>query len=114
MTIDEYHEEVMRTATGMACGDNKNEMLKMAAMGLCGESGEVIDLLKKHLFQGHPLDRGALLLELGDVMWYLDLAAYALGYTMYSVMQANADKLRKRYPDGFEVERSVHREAGDV
>ena len=83
-------------------------------MGLNGEAGEAMDILKKVLFQGHTLDREHMAKELGDVAWYLALAADAIGYDLESVMQMNIDKLRARYPDGFEKDRSVHRKVGDV
>ena len=83
-------------------------------MGLNGEAGEAIDILKKHLYQGHELDREHLAKELGDMAWYLAVSADALGYTLEQVLQMNIDKLRDRYPDGFETERSVKREDGDV
>lgn len=83
-------------------------------MGLNGEAGEAIDILKKHLFQGHDLDREHLAKELGDVAWYLAVSADALGYSLEKVMQMNLDKLRARYPDGFETERSANRKDEDV
>lgn len=72
-------------------------------MGLCGESGEAIDLVKKHLFQGHGLDRDALKKELGDIAWYLAEAATAPDMPLDEVLQANLDKLKKRYPAGFDA-----------
>ncbi len=83
-------------------------------MGLNGEAGEAIDILKKHLFQGHDLDREHLAKELGDVAWYLAVSADALGYSLEKVMQMNLDKLCARYPDGFETERSANRKDEDV
>lgn len=114
MTANEYQLESMRTAYGMKCDNDRGMLLLMGVMGLCGESGEAIDLVKKGLFQGHEMDKKHLALELGDVAWYLAVAAFALGYTLEDVMRMNVDKLRKRYPDGFEAERSVHREEGEV
>ncbi len=81
-------------------------------MGLCGESGEVIDILKKHLSQGHELNKEKMAEELGDVAWYLAETAYALGYDLEDILQRNIDKLQKRYPDGFTVEDSIHRKDG--
>ena len=83
-------------------------------MGMNGEAGEASDILKKVLFQGHKLDREHMAKELGDVCWYIALAADAIGYTLEEVMQMNIDKLYARYPNGFETERSVNREDGDV
>ncbi len=114
ITPNEYQRETLRTASGMNGGDDKNMLLLMGVMGMCGESGEAIDLVKKALFQGHELDERHLALELGDVAYYVAVAAHAIGYTFEEVLQMNMEKLRKRYPNGFEVKRSVHREKGDV
>ena len=70
-------------------------------MGLCGESGEAIEIVKKHMFHGRELDRDALIKELGDVAWYIARAADALEVPMEEIFQRNIEKLRKRYPDGF-------------
>ena len=87
----------------------KRDVLLNGVMGLCGESGECIDLVKKHLFQGHELDRERLAKELGDVAWYLAEAAYALDLKLEDVLRGNLNKLKKRYPQGFDAERSIHR-----
>ena len=112
MTINEYQIEAMRTASGM--NYESNGMLMNAALGLCGESGEVADIVKKAAFQGHGLDVEHIAKELGDVAWYLAVGARAIGYDLETVMQMNVDKLRARYPDGFDADRSQHRKAGDV
>ena len=83
-------------------------------MGLSGEAGEACDIVKKVLFQGHQLDREHVALELGDICWYLALASDAIGYDLEEIMQMNIDKLYARYPDGFEVEKSVHRKENDI
>ena len=108
MTINEYQQEAMRTASGTN-NDNDISQLLNGVMGLNGESGECIDILKKALFQGHGLDAEHLAEELGDVAWYLAVSAQALGYTLEDIMQMNVDKLRKRYPAGFSADRSVNR-----
>ena len=87
----------------------KKEMLINAVMGLCGESGETIDHVKKHLFQGHELDREVLKKELGDIAWYLAEAATALDLELEEILMGNIEKLRKRYPEGFDSQRSIHR-----
>nr|DAX19811.1 MAG TPA: NTP-PPase-like protein [Caudoviricetes sp.] len=71
-------------------------------------------MIKKHLYQGHSIDREHLVKELGDIAWYLAVSAKALGYDLESVLQMNVDKLKKRYPEGFSVERSLHRKEDDV
>lgn len=113
MTINEYQQEALRTAAGMNHSNN-DEILLNGVMDLCGESGGCVDIVKKYRFQGHELDNAHLAKELGDVAWYLAVAAYAIGYDLETVLQLNVDKLRKRYPNGFESERSLHRKEGDV
>lgn len=123
MTINEYQKEALRTAPtwqksalwgGWGDPHQWRMQLENGLMGLNGEAGEAIDILKKHLFQGHPLDREHLAKELGDVAWYLAVSADALGYTLEEVLEMNVKKLRARYPEGFKVERSVSRKTGDV
>lgn len=107
MTINEYQKLAMKTLNPEL---GKKDVLINGVMGLCGESGEVIDIVKKHLAQGHELDREKLIKELGDVAWYLAETAYALDVDLETVLEGNIDKLRKRYPEGFASERSVNRE----
>ena len=107
MTINEYQSLAMRTLNSEL---SKKDILINGVMGLCGESGEAIDIVKKHLAQGHELDREKLIKELGDVAWYLAETAYALDVPLEEVLQRNIDKLRARYPQGFEASRSIDRE----
>ena len=108
MTINEYQKLAMNTLNPAL---SRQEVLMDSALGLCGESGEVADLLKKHLMQGHPFDREKFARELGDVAWYLAEAATALDMDLEAILQMNIEKLKKRYPEGFNVEKSIHREA---
>lgn len=105
MTINEYQKAALRTA-----GNNKDTYLDNACLGLAGEVGEVCDMVKKHRFQGHDLDENHLIEELGDVAWYLALACSSIDISLEEVLKTNVDKLMKRYPEGFSVERSVHRD----
>lgn len=107
MNINEYQELAMRTLNQDL---NKKDVLINGVMGLCGEAGEAIDVVKKHLAQGHELDREQLIKELGDVAWYLAETATALDVSLEDVLQKNIEKLEKRYPDGFEKGRSVNRQ----
>ena len=106
MTINEYQQLAMRTLNPEL---NKKDILINGVMGLCGESGEAIDIVKKWLAQGHNLDKGNLAKELGDIAWYLAETAYALDIPLESILQGNIDKLRKRFPEGFDTQRSVER-----
>ncbi len=105
MTPNEYQKLALRTANEQT----SDGMILNGALGLAGESGEVADHLKKHLFQGHDLDKRHLAKELGDVCCYIAVCAKGLGFTMEQVMQMNVDKLKKRYPNGFEADRSINR-----
>ena len=108
ITANDYQRAAMRTA-----GDDKESYLLNGVMGLCGESGEVIDLVKKHLHQGHELDKEALILECGDCAWYLALIMSAIDCKMGDMLTKNIRKLEERYPDGFSKDRSIHREEND-
>ena len=106
MTINEYQRLAMTTLNPEL---NQKDVLINGVMGLCGESGEAIDIVKKWLAQGHELDREKLAKELGDICWYLAETATALDLSLEEIMAANIEKLKKRYPDGFEAARSIHR-----
>lgn len=90
------------------------EHIVNGALGLAGESGEVADIVKKAMFQGHAIDKEHIAKELGDVLWYVAETATAIGYDLETIMQMNIDKLMKRYPEGFSSQRSMNREEGDV
>lgn len=107
MDMNEYQVLAQRTCN---ITDTVGDKIENGCMGLNGEAGECIDLLKKARFQGHELDREKLIEELGDVLWYCAELAAGLGVGLEEVAQRNVDKLRRRYPDGFDPERSVHRD----
>ena len=106
MTVDEYQQLAMVTLNPAL---SQKDVLINGVMGLCGESGEAIDIVKKHLAQGHPLDKEKLVKELGDIAWYLAETAYALEVPLSRVLEGNIEKLRKRYPEGFDSFKSMHR-----
>ena len=106
LTINQYQQGALRTMKPI---DNKMDQLLNGVMGLNGEAGECIDLMKKFKFQGHELDKDKLAKELGDVAWYLAISADALGMKLEDILQMNLDKLYARYPEGFDAERSIHR-----
>lgn len=111
MNVNEYQELAMTTLNPDL---NKKDVLINSVMGLCGESGEAIDIVKKWLAQGHELDKERLTKDLGDIAWYLAEAATALDLPLEQILQANIDKLKKRYPDGFDAKRSLVRLKGDL
>lgn len=89
----------------------KDELLLLnGVLGLSGEAGEVSDIIKKATFQGHDMDKAHIAEELGDVAWYLAVAAHAIGYDMGEIFRINVEKLKNRYPDGFDKSRSIHRD----
>jgi len=107
MTGNEYQKLAMTTLNPAL---SKEDVLINGVMGLCGESGEAIDIVKKHLHQGHELDKEKLIKELGDIAWYMAETAYALDVDLDEVLEKNIAKLKNRYPEGFDTERSLNRE----
>ena len=93
------------------------ERLLTAAVGISAEGGEFMEIVKKMIFQGKPYDKSNkehLIIELGDVMWYVAQACMALGVSMDEVVETNVKKLAKRYPEGtFDEFFSENRKAGD-
>jgi len=116
MTPNEYQRNAMRTASGISTSCPENLLLQ-GVMGMSGEAGEALDIVKKIMFQGHELNEATkehLIRELGDVLWYVATTAEALDTDLETVMQTNIDKRRARYPKKFDAERSQHREEGDT
>lgn len=105
MNMNEYQALAMRTSSAQTSSDK----IENGVLGLNGEAGEVADLLKKYLYQGHELDRDKMIDEAGDVLWYLAELAAGLGVSLSEIAERNVEKLRRRYPEGFDPERSVHR-----
>ncbi len=106
MKINEYQDLAMQTLNKDL---DKKDVLINGVMGLCGESGEVIDIVKKHLAQGHELNKEKIIEELGDVAWYIAEVAFALDVRFEDVLINNIEKLKKRYPEGFDVLKSLER-----
>lgn len=105
MNLDEYQLGVLRTAnSGLTVKDARLN----AALGL-GEAGEVQNIVKKEIFHGHPEDRDAIKKELGDTLYYVAWQAFTYGFPLEEIAQSNLDKLSKRYPEGFDSERSINR-----
>lgn len=111
MTGSEYQELAMRTCN--IPYDNKKDRLHHAVFELTSEAGEVAGILQK-TYQGHEFDTRHLMLELGDCLWGIAEACTALDVNLDMVMQMNIDKLKARYPEGFDVEHSLHRKEGDI
>lgn len=91
----------------------ETEMENHGVFGLCSEAGEVAGIFQKY-YQGHNIDEEHLKKEMGDVLWFLAEIATACGFSLAEVATMNYDKLSARYPNGFEVEKSLHRKKGDI
>ena len=99
--LDDYQRAAVRTMNRSLSGD---QQLLDAAAGLAEEAGEVLGHVRKHVMQGRALNRDAVVLELGDALWCLAIAAGALGVPLSEVARVNEAKLRVRHPDGFQAE----------
>lgn len=106
--LDRYQE---------AAGRTRNNLLVPAlelsnyGLGLGGEAGEVQEIIKKHIGHGHPINQEDLTKELGDVLWYLANIAAMHDIKLSTVAARNIEKLKARYPEGFDQQRSINREA---
>jgi len=106
LTLTEYQRLAGRTINGSLSVDQR---LLDASAGLAEEAGEVLGLVRKHLFMHHDLDTARLRTELGDALWCLTAAAGALGLSLEDVAAANLAKLRRRYPGGYSDDASANR-----
>ena len=111
ITTAEYQKAAYRTVNTVL---DYQELLMEGLMALNAEAGECIDILKKALFQGHELDSDKLASELGDVAWYLAISAGAIEYSLEEILNINIEKLKARYPEGFDSNRSRNREDYDI
>lgn len=109
MRLNEYQQLARRTSSTDGPEKASYDKLINGVMGLCGEAGECIDVVKKMMFQQHELNADKLIEELGDVLWYCAELASGLGVSLEDVAQINVEKLKGRYPDGFDAERSRNR-----
>lgn len=111
MNFNQYQKETLRTAGGMNKEGlkNANNYILNGVLGMNEEAGEAIGIVKKHIYQGHELDKKHLAEEIGDCLWYIAVAASGIGYTLEDIAKMNVEKLHKRYPDGFDTERSINR-----
>lgn len=115
MALNEYQRLAQRTSNEEHDEFSTIYLKKIdnGILGLCGESGECADAWKKTRHQGHKLNRDELIKEAGDVLWYVAELAAGLGVTLEEIATRNIAKLRERYPDGFDAERSIHREGAE-
>ena len=114
MDADEYQRLAGRTSIekpGFELGD-KETMISWNALGLAGEAGEVADLIKKGIYHQQGLDHVKLKKELGDVLWYVAALSRDLGFSMSEIMEGNIAKLKARFPEGYDPERTTYRGEG--
>ena len=111
MTLKEYQELAARTLIDAKEEplDDAETMVAWNALGLAGEAGEVAEIIKKGVFHNHGVDRAKLGKELGDVLWYVAALATEFGLSLSGIAQANIDKLKERYPDGYSDRASINR-----
>ena len=115
MKVNDYQQKaLLYKAMNNFKIDGRTVILLEGVMGVVGEAGECAELVKKRLFQGHDLNREHLARELGDVAWYLALAADGLGYSLDDILQMNLDKIAGRYPEGYDNDRSLYRKPEDI
>lgn len=111
MRGNDYQTLAMRTCS--IPFDRRDDMLRHAVFGLSSEAGEVSGILQKE-YQGHVFDKEHMIKELGDCLWMIAEASTAIGVSLEEVMEANINKLKARYPEGFDSEHSLHRASGDI
>lgn len=110
MTINEYQQLASRTINDELKMD---EVRKHALHGMVSEIGELHGIYQK-VYQNHSLDQEHLKKELGDLLWFIAEYCTSMCWSMNEIAAMNIDKLKARYPEGFDAERSLHREKGDI
>lgn len=110
MTGNDYQRLAARTINQKL---TKAEKIDHALHGLSSEVGEIHSLYQK-IYQGHTLCTVHVQKELGDLLWFAAELCTAYGWTLEEVMIMNIDKLKERFPEGFDPEKSLHRKEGDV
>lgn len=106
MNLKEYQDKSKRTLNKDLTPE---QTLSNMVLGLIGETGEVADIIKKHLYQGHKLDIDHIKEELSDIMFYMVNLCNALDLDLETLLEQNYAKLLKRYPQGFNIDKSVNR-----
>jgi NTP pyrophosphatase (non-canonical NTP hydrolase) len=112
MNADKYQKLAARTLIKKFNRDITDEevMILWNVIGVSGEAGELTDMIKKGIFHGHGLDKEKIIKEAGDVLWYISALLKVLGVSLSEAMETNIEKLKARYPDGFDYERTKFRE----
>lgn len=110
MKANEYQKLAARTI-------NKDlfpqDLQSHALHGMVGEIGEIHSIYQK-VYQGHPANDEHVKKEIGDLLWFIAEYCTAQEWNLEDIMQMNIDKLKARFPEGFEAEKSLHRKEGDI
>ena len=104
--LDVFQEEALRS---MRSDLPYEAICSNMCMGLAGETGETVDIFKKHIYQGKDLDINDVIEEIGDILWYIANLCNVNKITMKECMESNVEKLRKRYPNGFSIKDALER-----
>ena len=110
MEVIQYQDLAARTINPALTHE---QMKDHALKGMVGEIGEINSIYQK-VYQGHEFDEEHVKKELGDLMWFIAEYCTAWGWSLDDICQMNIDKLRARFPNGFEVGKSIHRAVGDI
>ena len=104
MNIEQYQQECLRTANFTGA---ETEIVCNMVMGVAGEAGEIVDYLKKVSFHGHHFEKDELIEEMGDLLWYVAVLTNYFNIDLEDVMKRNIIKLKERYPNGFDKQKSI-------
>lgn len=109
MTLPQYQAASKRTMPQPIALDGDKSLLAYLTLGIAGETGEIVEHLKKFVWHNHELNKGYIQKEVGDVFWYLSALCSVVGLDLEDVARVNVEKLKLRYPDGYSHERSQNR-----
>lgn len=106
MTFQEYQKQALNFLNPEI---KQEQLLNLVALGLNGEAGQVADYWKKVKYHNHKMDNDTIIKQLGDVLWYLAVSAQALGISFNDIAIKNIEKLKTRYPNGWDSNNSINR-----
>ena len=109
LTMEEDMRQIIQTCAWEDTGTVLN-----ACLGLSGEVGEFNDMIKKWIFHEKDFDEEHLKKECGDIMWYIAMMCHVFRWDLDEIMQMNIDKLKARYPEGFDIDKANNREESDI
>lgn len=107
MTFQEYQKQALNFLNPEV---KQKQLLNLVALGLNGEAGQVADYWKKVKYHNHKMDNDIIIKQLGDILWYLAISARALEISFDDIAIRNIEKLKTRYPNGWDSNNSINRE----